>query len=100
MDIFFVPLIMVAMTLINIFTWIVIASVVMSWLTGFHVINTHNRFVYALASFLYRTTDPLLSRIRQVIPTISGIDVSPMVLILALYFFQNVLERAVLRFFS
>ncbi len=99
MDVLFIPMIMVLMTVINLYTWVVIAAVVLSWLTTFHVINTHNRFVYMAASFLYRATDPMLSRIRQIIPGIAGIDVSPMILILSMYFIQGVLERLVHKFY-
>ncbi|MEE8545703.1 MAG: YggT family protein [Alphaproteobacteria bacterium] len=73
------------------FIYLLIASVVMSWLVAFKVINTQNRFVYQVMTFLYRITEPVLRPIRRVIPNLGGIDISPVVLILALWFVQRLL---------
>ena len=73
------------------FIYLLIASVVMSWLVAFKVINTQNRFVYQVMTFLYRLTEPVLRPIRRVIPNLGGIDISPMVLILVLWFVQRLL---------
>jgi YggT family protein len=73
------------------FIYLLIASVVMSWLVAFKVINTQNRFVYQVMTFLYRITEPVLRPIRRVIPNLGGIDISPMVLILVLWFVQRLL---------
>ncbi len=73
------------------FIYLLIASVVMSWLVAFKVINTQNRFVYQVMTFLYRITEPALRPIRRVIPNLGGIDISPMVLILVLVFVQRLL---------
>ena len=73
------------------FIYLLIASVVMSWLVAFKVINTQNRFVYQVMTFLYRITEPALRPIRRVIPNLGGIDISPMVLILVLWFVQRLL---------
>jgi YggT family protein len=71
--------------------WVVIASVILSWLTAFNVINTHNRFVYMLGTFIYRLTEPALRPIRGVLPNLGGLDLSPLVLILGLVFLKEVL---------
>lgn len=76
-------------TVITLYIWLLIASVVLSWLIAFNVINTGNRFVYALRDFLYRITEPLLRPIRNLLPNLGGIDISPVVLILALYFIRD-----------
>ena len=74
---------------ISIYVWLLIASVVLSWLIAFNVINTGNRLVYELQNFLYRVTEPLLRPIRNILPNLGGIDLSPLVLILALYFVRD-----------
>jgi YggT family protein len=76
-------------TVITIYIWLLIASVVLSWLIAFNVITTGNRFVYEIRDFLYRITEPLLRPIRNLLPNLGGIDISPIVLILALYFVRD-----------
>ena len=76
-------------TLIRLYIWLLIASVVLGWLVAFNVINTHNRIVYVIGDFLHRVTDPLLRPIRNLLPSMGGIDLSPIVLILALYFVRD-----------
>ena len=76
-------------TLIRLYIWLLIASVVLGWLVAFNVINTRNRFVYVIGDFLHRVTDPLLRPIRNLLPSMGGIDLSPIVLILALYFVRD-----------
>jgi len=78
-------------TIIALYMWALIISVVLSWLVQFNVINTSNRFVYTIGDFLYRITEPILGRIRSLLPAIGGIDLSPMLLILALVFLRNLL---------
>ena len=74
---------------ISIYIWLLIASVVLSWLIAFNVINTGNRFVYEVQAFLYRITEPLLRPIRNFLPNLGGIDITPVILILALYFVRD-----------
>jgi YggT family protein len=76
---------------ISIYTWVVIISVVLSWLIAFNVINTQNRFVYMVVDVTYRLTEPLLAPLRRILPDFGGIDISPVVLLLLLYFAQNLL---------
>lgn len=80
-------------TIINIYIWIVIIQVVLSWLVAFRVINMHNQFVYAVSNALYRLTEPILGRIRRFLPDLGGIDLSPVILILLLYFGQSLLNE-------
>lgn len=98
MDIVLGPLIMVIQIALNILVWMVIVQAVMSWLVAFGVINTRNRFVYLVGDFLYRITEPLLRPIRSVLPDLGGIDLSPVVLLLAVVFIQNVLGRIAIRY--
>jgi YggT family protein len=76
---------------ISIYTWVVIISVVLSWLIAFNVINTQSRFVYMVVDVTYRLTEPLLAPLRRILPDFGGIDISPVVLLLLLYFAQNLL---------
>jgi YggT family protein len=73
----------------DIYIWVLIASAILSWLVAFNVLNTSNRFVYSAGDFLYRITEPALRPIRQVLPNLGGIDISPVVLILILIFAQR-----------
>lgn len=78
-------------TVIELYIWLVILSVVLSWLVTFNVVNTSNRFVAMVGESLYRVTEPALRPIRRVLPSLGGIDISPVVLILALIFLRNLL---------
>jgi YggT family protein len=66
---------------------------VLSWLVAFNIVNTSNRFVYMVGDFLHRITEPALRPIRSIVPVMGGVDLSPMVLILAIIFLQGVLGR-------
>jgi YggT family protein len=76
-------------TVITIYIWLLIAMVVLSLLVSFNMVNTGNRFIYTIGDFLHRITEPLLRPIRNILPNLGGIDISPMVLILALYFIRD-----------
>ncbi len=82
------PLVFLLYQVINIYIWLLIISVVMSWLVSFNIINTSNRFVYMVGDFLNRITEPLLAPIRRFLPFMGGLDISPVVLILLLYTLQ------------
>ena len=69
------------MLLLYYYGWVVIANVVISWLTAFNVLNTHNKFVYNVLDFTYRLTDPILRKIRGFLPNLGAFDVSPIILL-------------------
>ncbi|MEX1146809.1 MAG: YggT family protein [Sphingomonadales bacterium] len=71
-------------TVINLYQFILILTVIFSWLIAFNVINTHNQFVAIVSDILHRLTEPVLGRIRSVIPTIGGIDLSPLIVLIGL----------------
>ena len=77
--------------IINIYIWVIIINVIISWLITFNVLNAQNRFVYLLMDSSYKLTSPLLERIRRFIPNLGSIDISPVVLILLLIFIRNIL---------
>ncbi len=78
---------------LGLFVWVLIFAVVMSWLVSFNVVNTSNRFVYTVTDFLYRLTEPALRPIRRVLPNLGGLDLSPIVLLLAIWFLRDMLRR-------
>lgn len=80
-------------TVLELYVWVLIASAVLSWLFAFGVVNTHNRVVHMIGDMLYRLTDPVLAPIRRVLPNLGGIDISPVVLILLIYFLRNLLRE-------
>lgn len=74
---------------LDIYTWIIIASAVFSWLYAFNVVNSRNRFVASIGEFLYKVTEPALRPIRRILPDLGGIDISPIVLLLAIFFIRQ-----------
>jgi YggT family protein len=76
-------------TVISLYIWILVISAVLSWLVAFRVVNTQNRFVYAVMDFCWRVTEPALRPIRRILPNLGGIDISPVILILVLMFLRN-----------
>jgi len=90
---FVTPLIQILLYAIDIYIWLVIISAIMSWLVAFNVINTGNSFIYQIGRALYQLTDPALRPIRRFLPNLGGIDISPVILILLLYFLQMLLVQ-------
>lgn len=76
---------------LDIYVFIVIGAVIFSWLYAFNVVNTSNRFVGLLGEFFYKATEPLLRPIRRVLPDLGGIDISPIVLFIGIYFLRQVI---------
>ncbi len=80
---------------LDIYWWIVIASVVMSWLFAFGVVNSSNQFVNAVARFLYDATEPVMSRVRKFLPNLGTIDLSPIVVLLGITALQILLNQTI-----
>jgi len=78
-------------SVITIYIWILIINALLSWLIAFNVLNTSNRLVYSLLDISYKITDPLLKPIRNFLPNLGNIDISPVVLILLLMFLRNLI---------
>jgi YggT family protein len=83
------PFIQLILLLLDIYFWIIIAMVVMSWLVAFNVVNPTNTVVRQIRYALYRLTEPLLGPIRRFLPDLGGIDIAPVILLIALWFVQN-----------
>ena len=91
MDVLLGPLLWLVMEVINLYIWVLIVAVILSWLVSFGVINSRNRFVYLVMDISHRLTEPVLRPIRAILPNLGGLDLSPVVLILLLAFLQRVL---------
>ena len=76
-------------SVINIYIWLIIINVILSWLVAFNILNTQNKFVFAVLNATHQLTDPVLNKIRRFIPNLGSIDISPVVLILLLIFIRN-----------
>lgn len=74
------------------YIYVVFAAVIMSWLIAFHVVNVRNQFVGMIAEFLYRITEPALRPIRNRLPNLGGIDISPVILIFIIIFLRYVIR--------
>ena len=77
-----------ALQILKIYTYVVIANVVISWLIAFNILTTQNRFVYSILELSYRLTDPFLNRIRQFLPNLGALDISPIILLLLIWFIE------------
>ena len=78
-------------SIITIYLWIIIINALLSWLVAFNVLNTQNRFVFAILDATHKLTDPVLNKIRRFIPMFGSIDISPVILILFLMFCRNII---------
>lgn len=76
---------------VSLYIWILFFSVIASWLINFNVINTSNHVVYMIVDALYKLTEPALRPIRRLLPNMGGLDLSPVVLILLLYFIRDLI---------
>jgi YggT family protein len=81
---------------LTLYIYLLIAAVVMSWLIAFNVVNMRNQFVAMIADFLYRITEPALRPIRNFMPNLGGIDISPIILILIIIFIQLIISMYII----
>ena len=77
--------------IIDLYIWILIINVIFSWLVAFNVLNTQNRFVNSILEVTYKLTNPPLNYIRKFLPNLGSIDISPIILILALIFIKDLI---------
>ena len=75
--------------LLNIYKYVVIANVIISWLVAFNVLNTQNRFVYSILELSYKLTEPILNKIRRFLPNLGSLDISPVILLVLIWFLQT-----------
>ncbi len=87
-----VELVNFSIYLLELLKYAIIASAILSWLVAFNVVNTHNRFVYSVVNLLERLVNPLIRPIRNRMPDLGGVDLSPVVVILAIILLQRMLD--------
>ena len=85
----------VILIVLQIYVWLLIAAAILSWLIAFGVVNTRNQAVAAVGEFLYRITEPVLRPIRNFLPYLGGIDVSPIIVLLGIFLLQDIIARYV-----
>ena len=78
------PIAFLIYQILGFYTWIIVASVIVSWLTAFNVINEHNNFVRSLIRMLWALTEPVFRPVRRIIPPMGGLDLSPLVVLFAI----------------
>jgi YggT family protein len=98
MDILIVPLLRVLLFIVDFYKFFLYVYIITSWLDYFNIVNKHNPIVYNIYSFLYKITEPALRRIRRIIPSIGYIDLSPVILVVILYFIEQMIGRILVRF--
>ena len=81
----------IILIVLDLYIWLLIASAILSWLIAFNVVNTRNQFVAAVSEFLYRITEPVLAPIRNVMPNLGGLDISPIIVILIIMLIERVI---------
>ncbi|MCA1454929.1 YggT family protein [Bradyrhizobium sp. BRP22] len=81
----------IVIIILDLYVWLLIAAAILSWLVAFNVVNTRNQFVSAVAEFLYRITEPVLAPIRNIMPNLGGLDISPIIVILLIMFIERVI---------
>ncbi len=74
--------------LLKLYSYVVIVNVIISWLIAFNILNTQNRLVYSILELTYRLTEPFLNRIRRFLPNLGTLDISPIILLLLIWFIE------------
>lgn len=86
-------------TAVSIYLTLLFASVILTWLVQFNIVNPRQPLVHQIGTFLYRITEPALAPIRRLLPNFGGIDISPIILILILHFARNLIVRDLMGFY-
>lgn len=90
-------LIQIVLILLNVLWWIIIVQAIMSWLIAFNVVNLHNDFIRSIMIALDRLTAPLYRPIRRIMPDLGALDLSPMVVLLAIIILQQAVLPPIIR---
>jgi len=80
---------MLLIAILDLYWWVVIIAVILSWLVGFGVINTYNQIARAVVRAFRALTDPVFGPIRRILPPFGGLDLSPLIVLLIIFFFRN-----------
>jgi YggT family protein len=94
----FNPIVWLVLRLLDIYSWVVIVAVVVSWLVAFNVINLHHPFVRQVVRVLDALTEPVFRQVRRVIPPIAGLDLSPLIVLIVIWFLEYAIAWTAVRF--
>jgi len=85
------PFIWLIFEILDLYTWVIIAAVVASWLVGYEIINVRNPFARSIVQALDALTEPVFRAVRRVIPPVGGLDLSPLIVLIAIMFFERLI---------
>jgi YggT family protein len=97
MNTILIPILQVSSVALNLYWWVVLVAVIMSWLVALNMINTHNQIVRTIGNFVHQLTDPVLRRIRRVVPSVGNVDLSAIVLFLLIILLQQFIAQLIFR---
>ncbi|MEJ8475860.1 YggT family protein [Roseibium algae] len=83
----------VVLLILNLYTYVIIASAIFSWLYAFNIVNSSNQFIATIGQTLYNLTEPALRPIRRIMPNLGGVDLSPIALLLSIFLIQNIIIK-------
>jgi YggT family protein len=92
------PIIALLLLLLDLYWWVVVIAVVVSWLVAFGVLNTYNHLARSVIRALDALTEPVFRQIRRVIPPFGGLDLSPLIVLIVIWFIEYVLVWAEARY--
>jgi YggT family protein len=93
------PIVWLVLELLNLYWWVVIIAVVVSWLVAFGVINTYHPTARAIVRALAALTEPVFRPIRRILPSLGGLDLSPLIVLIAISFLEYAIQWAEVRYF-
>lgn len=97
MNTILIPILQVLSVALNLYWWVVLVAVIMSWLVALNMINTHNQIVRSIGNFVHQLTEPVLRRIRRVVPSVGNVDLSAIVLFLLIILAQQIIAQLIFR---
>jgi len=86
----------VLLLILQLYTYVIIAAVVASWLVGFGIVNSYNPIARGILRALHAMTEPVFGAIRRVVPSLGGLDLSPLIVLLAIFFLQRLIVRSII----
>lgn len=97
MNTILIPVLQVISVALNLYWWVVLIAVIMSWLVMLNMINTHNQIIRTIGNIVHQLTEPVLRRIRRVIPSAGNVDLSAIVLFLLILLVQQIIGQLILQ---
>lgn len=91
------PFLWLILELLDLYTYVIIAAVVASWLVGYGVINMHNQMARGIVQALYAITEPVFRPVRRMLPDLGGLDISPLIVLIAIMFLERLVVWAAVR---